>query len=124
MAPRRSDFRPIEAQGHLRFDTPEGHSLNLVADGENLRLDLPGWREARAVAPRSFRGRKQALGFLAKRLATHGLTLSVESAGKPVLQLGYETTPNWLARLLGLSPAYVPVSAIRMIFRSRADSVS
>ena len=120
MAPRRSDFRPIEAQGNLRFDTPDGHSLNLVADGENLRLDLPGWREARAVAPRSFRGRKQVLSFLAKRLAAHGLTLSVESAGKVVLRLDHETPPNWLARLLGLAPAYVPVSAIRMIFRNRA----
>ena len=124
MAPRRSEFRPIEAQGNLRFDTADGHSLNLVADGENLRLDLPGWREARAVAPRSFRGRKQVLGLLAKGLATHGLTLSVESAGKPVMRLGYETSPNWLSRLLGLAPAYVPVSAIRMIFRSRAVSLN
>mgnify|MGYP000340834861 CR=1 FL=1 len=117
MAPRPDDVQPVEARGLLRLDTPEGHSLNLVADGDTLRLDLPGWREARAVAPGSFRGRKNALNLLAKGLTAHGLRLSVESAGKPVLLLGYETAPSWLARLLGLAPACIPMSAVRMLFR-------
>lgn len=109
-------LRPVEAQGSLRLDTPGGRSLNLVADGDKLRLDLPGWREAREIAPRSFRSRRRTLSLLAGLLSTHGLTLSVESAGKPILLLGSGVAPSWFARITGLAPANVPFSAIRILF--------
>ena len=117
MAPRPEVFRPVDAEGTLRLDTPSGRSLKLVADGTNLRLDVPRWADARVMLPRSFRGRRQSIRSIANMFATHGLTLSLESAGKPVLRIGHNTAPSWLARLLGLAPAYIPVSALRLLFR-------
>ena len=116
MAPRPEVFRPVDAEGTLRLETPSGHSLNLVADGGNLRMDVPRWVDARALLPRSYRGRRQALRFAADMFTMHGLTLSLESAGKPVLRIGHNTAPSWLARLLGLAPAYIPMSALRVLF--------
>ena len=100
----------------LRLDTPGGRSLELVADGESLRMEVPGWRDARELMPRSFRGRRQSLRLLAKLFATHGLTLSLESAGKPVLRLGHDAAPILVSRLLGLAPAYSPLSAFGLLF--------
>lgn len=117
MASRPEDFRPVDAHGTVRVDTPAGRPLDLVADGGNLRLALPDWGAARELMPRSFRGRRRALQVLATLLAGHGLTFSLESGGKPVLRLGYNTSPSWLARLLGLAPADIPVSAIGVLFR-------
>lgn len=110
-------FRPVDAQGALSLDTPSGQSLKLVADGTSLRLDVPRCVKVRPLLPRSFRGRRQIIRFAAKALATHGLTLTVESAGKAVLRIGYNPTSSWLARLLGLAPAFIPVSAVRLLFR-------
>jgi len=121
MAPRPEDVRPVDAHGTVRVDTPAGRPLDLVADGENIRLELPGWRAARELMPRSFRGRRRSLHVLAKLFSAHGLTLSLESGGRPVLSLGHNVSPSWLARLLGLAPANIPVSAIGVLFR-RAPS--
>lgn len=101
----------------LRLDTPGGRSLALIVDGESLRMEVPGWRDARELMPRSLRGRRQSLRLLAKLFATHGLTLSLESAGKPVLRLGHDAAPNLVSRLLGLAPAYIPLSAFGLLFR-------
>jgi hypothetical protein len=119
MASRPESYRPIEAHGTLHLDTPGGGSLDLVANGEELRLALPDLREALAVMPRSLRGRRRALHFFASLLATHGLALSVEAAGRPVLRVGHRVTPSWLARLLGLAPAFIPLSAIGLLLRRR-----
>lgn len=117
MAPRPEDFRPFDAHGTVHIDTPAGRSLDLVADGDNLRLDLSGWRAARELMPRSFNGRRRALHVLAKLFAVHGLTFSLESGGKSILRLDHDVPPSWLARLLGLAPAHVPISAIGVLFR-------
>ncbi|MGB5719461.1 MAG: hypothetical protein WBM34_02125 [Woeseiaceae bacterium] len=117
MAPRPEFFRPVDAEGALFLDAPSGQSLKLVANGTSLHLDVPRWVDVRGLVPRSFRGRREAIRFFAKAFATHGLTLSLESAGKSVLRLGYNTTPSWLARVLGLAPAYVPFSALRLLVR-------
>lgn len=117
MASRPDTFRPVDAHGTLRVDTPGGRSLDLVADGETLRLELPGWSDARSVLPRSPFGRARAARFVANLLATHGLTLRLESAGQPVLQLGHNTPPSWLARLFGLGPVNLTISALRRILR-------
>ena len=52
MASRPEGFRPVEAQGTLSLDTPGGRSVNLVAEGEDLRLEFEGWR----TGPRGCRG--------------------------------------------------------------------
>ena len=117
MAPRPEDVRPVDTHGTVRLETPAGRSLDLLADGENIRLELPGWRTVRELMPRSFRGRRRALHLLANLFATHGLTFSLESGGKPILRFGHNVPPSWLARLLGLAPAYVPVSAIGALVR-------
>ncbi len=115
MAPRPE--RPVDAEGTLRFDAPSGKAINMIADGERLRVEMPSWEDARTVWPRSFRGRRRALHSAARVLELHGLVLSVESAGKSVLRLGHNTSPSWLARLLGLAPADIPFSAVRLLFR-------
>jgi len=117
MASRPEAPRPVEVQGSLHLDTPCGGSLELVADGESLRMEVAGWREVRDLVPRSFRGRRHSLRSLANVFETHGLTFSLESAGKPVFRLGYDATPSLLARLLGLSPAYIPLSAVGLLLR-------
>ena len=108
---------PVEAQGMLRLDAPTGRPMDVVADGDTLRVDVPGWREIRALAPRSSRARARAIRLLAAILSSYGLTLSMESAGRPVIQLGCNVRPTILARLLGLAPARIPVSAISLLFR-------
>ena len=117
MAPRPEGFQPVDIEGTLRLDSPSGQSLKLVADGTNVRLDMPRWADARAMLPASVRGRRQSIRFIASMFAKHGLTLSLESAGRAVLRIGFNTSPSWLARLLGLAPAYIPVSALRLLFR-------
>lgn len=117
MAFRPETCRPIEAHGALRLDTPGGRSLDLVAHGEELRLELQDLREARTFMPRTLRDRRRALRLFASQLAAHGLVFKLEAGGKPVLRVGHRVTPSWLARLLGLAPAYVPVSVIGLLFR-------
>jgi len=117
MAFRPEAVRPVEAHGNVRLDTPGGRSLELVADGECLRLEVAGWQDVREFMPRSFRGRRRSLGLLANLASAHGLTFSIESAGKPVLQLGHNIVPSLLSRLFGLAPAYVPLSAFGLLLR-------
>lgn len=117
MASRPEGYRPVAAHGTLRLDTPSGRSLDLVANGVELRLALPDLQEARAIMPRSLRARRRALRFFASMLATHGLAFSLEARGKPLLRVGHRVTPSWLARVLGLAPAYIPLSAIGLLFR-------
>ena len=117
MASRPDAFRPVEAHGTLRLDTPGGASLELEAHGGQLRMDLPGWREARELMPQSFRHRRRSLRLLAALLASHGLTLSIESAGKTFFRLGHNVVPTFLGRLLGLAPAHVSLSAFGLLFR-------
>ncbi len=117
MAPRPDFFRAVDAEGVLHLVTPSGELLELVADGPSVRLEVPRGVNVWALLPGSFRSRRQTIRFAAKALATHGLTLTAESAGRCVLRMGYNTTPGWFARLLGLAPAYIPVSALRLLFR-------
>ena len=119
MASRPEARRPIDAQGMLRIDTPDGRSLSLAAGGETLRLEAPGRPELWALL-RSPLGRRECLRVLANMFATHGLTLSLESRGKPILRLGHNVAPSWLARILGFSPAYIPVSAIGVLVRRKS----
>jgi hypothetical protein len=116
MAPRPESQRPVDVHGSLRVDTPSGRSLDLAADGHHLRVKLSGRQDARDLF-RAFPGRRRALGSLSEMFATHGLTLTLESAGRPVFRLGNSARPNWLARLLGLAPAQIPLSAIGLLFR-------
>lgn len=113
----RDVLTPVDARGALRIDAPTGRSLDLVADGETLRLELPGWPEARALMSGSSGSRRHAAGRLGAALARYGLVLSLESAGRPVFQLGHGISPNWLARLLGYTRARIPVSAVGLLFR-------
>jgi hypothetical protein len=108
---------PVDARGKLRIDAPTGRSLDLLADGDTLRLELPGWPEARAMMPRSLSGRARALERLGTVLSELGLVLSLESAGSPVLRLGHGISANWLGRLLGGPSANIPLSAIALVFR-------
>jgi hypothetical protein len=50
-------------------------------------------------------------------LSVHGLTLSLESAGRAVVRLGHNTRASWLARLLRLGPTSVSVPALRLLFQ-------
>lgn len=117
MAYRPEALRPVEAHGNLRLDTPGGRSLELVAHGECLTLEVSGWQDVRELMPRSFRARRRTLGLLVKLVSAHGLTFSIESRGKPVLQFGHNIVPSLLSRLFGLAPAYVPLSAFALLLR-------
>jgi len=116
-APTPERKLPVEARGHLRLDAPSGRTLGLVADGETLRLNVPGWRDLVAVVPRSARFRGQSIRALGNVLSTCDLALSVESAGSVVCRVGRNVRRNWIARLLGLAPARIPVTAVRLLFK-------
>lgn len=118
MASKPEALRPIDAHGSLRIDTPSGRSLNLVADGETLRLELPGWADARGALPRSLGGRIRAARLVADALSMHGLTLNLESAGRPVVRFGRDASTGWLARLLRLGATEVSLSSLRLLFKS------
>ncbi len=117
MALRPETGMPVEARGLLRLEPPVGRPLDVIAEGARLRVKLPSFREARRVLPHVTSVRGRALAYIGSALSAHGLTLSLESAGKPVLQLGYGASPNWFARVLGLAPARVPFSSIRWILQ-------
>ncbi len=116
MASRPDDIRFVDAHGTLSVVTPGGRPLSLVADGETLRLELPGWGDARTALPRSFRRRAQAARFLSEQLAKLGLTLYLEAPGRTSIAVGYNARPTWLARLLGLGAVHLPLSAVRQLF--------
>ena len=115
MAPRPELAMPVEARGMLRLDPPVGRPLELIAEGGRLRVELPSFREARRAFPPTVGVRGRALRSVGSVLSAYGLTVSLESAGRPVLQLGCDAPPNWLAYLLGLAPCRVPFSSIRWI---------
>jgi len=117
MASRPELFLPVEAQGELRLDAPTGRSVGVVADGDVVRVDMPGWRELRAAMPGPARSRRQLVRSMARILKIYGLTLQVESGGTTVASLGRGVSANWLGRLTGLAPAHIPLSAIRFLFR-------
>ena len=108
---------PIEAQGTLRLEAPTGRSFELKADGARVSAELPGWSELHSAVPRSFRARTRLIRTFAKLLSINGLTMSLQTNGRPVFELGCGTKPNWLSRLLGLAPAYVSLSVFRLIFK-------
>ena len=101
-------FLPVEAQGQLRLDAPSG---------DTLRLDVHSFRDIQSIVPHSARLRGQSVRALANVLSIYGLTLRVISAGKSVFELGRDARPNWLARLLGLAPARIPLAAVGLLFR-------
>ena len=117
MASRPEDLRPVDVHGALRLDAPGGRSLDLQACGDELHLELRELREARAIMPRSFRSRGRAIGLFASVLRVHGLRFSLVSGGKLIMRFGHGEAPSWLARILGLAPAYVPLTAIGLLFR-------
>lgn len=108
---------PVEAQGSLRLDAPTGRTLEVVADGDNLRLDVPTWSDLRAMMPRSLRARGRAVRMTADVLRTYGLTLSLETAGKPFFQIGHNVKAGWLAGLIGLAPARISLRALLLRFK-------
>ena len=110
-------YLPIEVQGALRLIAPTGRPVGLVAEGASLRLDVPGWRELTALAPMSFRSRRKTLRRAAAALAAGGLTFSVESRGRLVLQIGEGVRTSLIGRLFGLTGAHIPFSGIAALFR-------
>ena len=117
MAARAEPFLPVEAQGLLRFDAPTGRTVGVRALGSELHVEVPGWAEIKAALPASPRLRRQSLRVADSALRTYGLKLSMHTSGRPFLQLGHDTSANWLARLLGLAPANIRLSAIALFLR-------
>jgi hypothetical protein len=109
---------PIEAHGHVRLESPGGRSLNVVADGSTLHLELSGRSDLRSLMPRSLSASRRAVRHANRVLTALGLMVSLESGGRPVFQLGADVRPSLLARLIGLAPARIPFSAIRLLFSS------
>lgn len=77
-----------------------------------MRLDVPSWKELTVLGPRSLFGRRRVIISAARRLALHGLSLSIEVQGRRFLSLGDDVKPTLLSRALGLGPVYLSVSAL------------
>ena len=115
---------PLESLGHLRLEAPSGRTLDLVAEGSVLRLDVPGWPELRAFMPQKGTTRSQVLRRVARLLSASGLTLRLESRGRPFVTLGSGVRPNWLSRLLGITPARTSFFAFALLFRRQPRSTT
>ena len=100
-----------------RIDAPTGRPLSVRAEGASLHVDVPGWAELKAAAPVSMRELRRRLRRIDVALRACGLKLSLESSGRPFLQLGHDTNANWLARMLGLAPACLRPSVIGLMIR-------
>jgi len=105
-------YLPVDLRGSLIVDTPSGRSIALRAEGATLRVEVPGWAEVKSAVPSSMRDRRRRLRLVDDTLRVCGLKLILEASGKPFLLLGAETRASWLARLLGLAPADVRLSAV------------
>ena len=95
---------PVEAQGHLRLDAPSGRTLELVADGDALTLEVPTWAELNDLSPSSWRVRLTMLRNLSAVLSTCALTLNLTTRDRVFLELGANVRPGWFARLARLGP--------------------
>ncbi|MEE4161509.1 MAG: hypothetical protein V2I25_03315 [Woeseiaceae bacterium] len=116
-APAPEAYRPIDAEGRLRLEAPSGRTLEVVAEGNALRLDVPTWSELSALVPRARGTRSRLLRVVGELLSSHGLTLRLESGGRTFFELGATVRPNWLARLFRLAPARLQLSAITLFLR-------
>lgn len=94
--------------------------MHLTAEGSTVRLTVPGWPELRLLAGQPGRRRRRSLHVAGTVLEGLGLALRVEMAGRVILGIGPGMRTNWLARLLGLAPARVPMSAIAVVLGSRS----
>ena len=110
-------YLPIEVQGALRLVAPTGKPVGLSAEHDTLRLDIPGWRELRAIAPMSFIAQRRTLRQASAALNTCGLRFNVESRGRLVLQIGSGVRTSLIGRLLGITGAYIPFSGIAALLR-------
>lgn len=108
---------PVEAHGQMRLESATGRRVELVAHGDKLVLNVPGWPELRDLMPRSMRARSRTLRTMDRALTTYGLAFSLEFDRKPVFQLGRDIRPSFLAHLLGLAPARITFSFVRLIFQ-------
>ncbi len=101
----------------MRLDAPSGRTLDFVADGDALTLDVPTWAELDGLSPTSWTARSSAVQKLSAVLSTCALTLRLTTRGKVFLELGAKVRPNWFARLAGLGPVRLKSPVIGLFFR-------
>lgn len=102
----------MDLRGELRFDAPSGRSVQLRADGRSLVLDVPGWPELRALAPRTLSSRRKAIVASARQLVPLGIALNVNLRGRRLCSFGAGVRPTLLSRALGLGPVNLRLSAL------------
>ena len=115
--PRRETRLPVEVRGGLCLDTPSGRTVQLRAEGRSLLLDVPGWPELNSMAPRSFRGRRNALAAAAKQLATLGVAVDINLRGSRLVSFGAGVKPTLLSRMFSLGSVNLPFTALSGAWR-------
>lgn len=99
---RPDPFLPVDARGDFRLVAPSGRTLNLVAQGDVLRLDAPAWDDIASATPSSFRSVRRFVRTASTALLSTGLRFELLIDGKPAFAVGTGVKPNLLSRLLGL----------------------
>ena len=95
---------PVEAQGHLRIDAPTGRTLDLVANGDTLTLDVPTWADLKGLSSSALRARLATVRNLSAVLSTCALTLKFTTRDRVFLELGANVKPSWFSRLTRIGP--------------------
>ena len=108
---------PVEAQGHLRLDAPSGRTLDFLANGDTLTLDVPTRGELDGLSPSSWTARLRATRNLSTVLSAGALTLKLTTRGRVFLELGANVRPNWFARLARLGPVRLKRPFIGLLLR-------
>lgn len=119
----KPDIRlPVDAQGELFLDGPNGCRVTAHATGSRLHVAAPGWSELRQLGPRSLMAKRRALKATIRALETLGLTLDLAVAGHRAVGLGAGVKPTLLARLLGLTSTDIRFSTVIEFLRSPATA--
>ncbi len=108
---------PVEAQGHLRLDAPSGRTLELVADGDTLTLEVPTWADLNGLSPSALRARLATARNLSAVLSTCALTLKLTTRDRVFLELGANVKPSWFSRLIRIGPVRFRSPLIGLFFR-------
>jgi hypothetical protein len=105
---------PIDAAGRLAVRSPGGVELCVEARGATLQVEVATVRELLRLRRdyAGLAGSDTDLGGAAKVARLTDLSCVVHLRRREIARLGPQTQPNWLGRMLGLTPARVDWRAL------------
>lgn len=92
----------LELEGSLRLDMGDDDTIEVVAEGSQLTVDV-SFKPKRVRSFINLRGSRELAGRLSEVLYQRGLTLTVTREGKPLLKIGRGARDSVAGRLAGVA---------------------